>query len=68
MVVVGPENKAEIRPVKPGRRIEQKWIIEEGLKPGERIVVEGTQKARAGTAVNPKPWTPAAPSPAATSR
>ena len=46
VVVVGPENKAEIRPVKTGRRIEQMWIIEEGLKPGERIVVEGVQKAR----------------------
>jgi membrane fusion protein (multidrug efflux system) len=63
VVVVGPENKAEIRPVKTSRRVEQRWIIEEGLKPGERIVVEGTQKARAGVVVNPKPWTPPSPSP-----
>jgi membrane fusion protein (multidrug efflux system) len=68
VVVVGPENKAEIRPVKTGRRIEQMWIIEEGLKPGEGIVVEGVQKARAGVAVNPKPWTPPSPSPATTNR
>lgn len=68
VAVVGPGNKAEIRPVKTGRRIEQMWIIEEGLKPGERIVVEGVQKARAGVAVNPKPWTPPSPSPAATNR
>jgi membrane fusion protein (multidrug efflux system) len=68
VAVVGPGNKAEIRPVKTGRRIEQMWIIEEGLKPGERIVVEGLQKARVGVAVNPKPWTPPSPSPAATNR
>jgi membrane fusion protein (multidrug efflux system) len=64
VVVVGADNKAEVRLVKPGRRIEQRWIIEEGLKPGERIVVEGTQKARAGVMVNPKPWKQPTPSPA----
>jgi len=68
VVVVGPGNKAEVRPVKPGRRIEQMWIIQEGLKPGERIVVEGLEKARKGITMNPKPWTPPSPSPAATSR
>jgi membrane fusion protein (multidrug efflux system) len=62
VVVVGAENKAEIRPVKMGRRVEQRWIVEEGLKPGERIVVEGTQKATQGTVVNPKPWRPSPPS------
>jgi membrane fusion protein (multidrug efflux system) len=68
VVVVGPENKAEIRPVKTGRRIQQMWIIEEGLKPGEHIVVEGVQKARAGVTVNPKPWAPPSPSPGAPNR
>jgi len=58
VVVVGADNRAEVRPVKAGRRIEQRWIIDEGLKPGERIVVEGMEKARAGVIVNPKPWTP----------
>ena len=65
LAVVGPENKVEIRPVKTGRRINQSWIIEEGLKPGERIVVEGVQKARAGVTVNPKAWTPPSSSPEA---
>lgn len=60
VIVVGADNKAEIRPVKMGRRIEQRWIVEAGLKPGERIVVEGTTKARAGMPVNPRPWTPPA--------
>jgi membrane fusion protein (multidrug efflux system) len=57
VVVVAADHKAEIRPVKVGRRIDQRWIIEEGLKPGERIVVEGIQKARSGIIVNPQPWT-----------
>lgn len=55
VVVVGADNKASIRPVKAGERIGQQWIISEGLKPGERVIVEGIQKAREGTLVNPKP-------------
>ncbi len=61
VVVVGADNKAEVRPVKMGRRVDQMWIVEAGLKPGERIVAEGVQKARAGVVVNPKPWTAATP-------
>lgn len=59
--VVGADNKASIRPVKVGRRIGAAWIIEEGLKPGERVIVEGVQKARDGAPVAPKPWTPQPP-------
>ena len=33
------------------------WVIEDGLKPGERVVVEGLQKVRDGEPVKPKPWT-----------
>lgn len=69
VVVIGAGNQAEIRPVKMGRRVGQRWIVEEGLMPGERIVVEGTLKARAGAAVNPKPWNPpATPTPTVTPR
>ena len=32
------------------------WIIEEGLKPGEKVVAEGTQRVKAGTTVDPKPF------------
>jgi membrane fusion protein (multidrug efflux system) len=32
------------------------WIIDEGLKPGERVVAEGIQKVRPGMVVNPKPY------------
>jgi membrane fusion protein (multidrug efflux system) len=58
VVLVGPDNKAHIQPVTMGRRFEHSWIVEEGVKRGDRVVVEGTQKAREGALVNPKPWTP----------
>ena len=54
VVVVGPENKASIRPVKTGERVGQMWIITDGIKPGEQVIVEGIQKAREGVVVNPK--------------
>lgn len=63
IAVVGDGNKVELRPVKPGDRVGSDWIISEGLKVGETIVVEGTQKVRPGAIVTPKPY---APAPAAT--
>lgn len=60
IAVVGEGNKVELRPVKPGERIGSDWIISAGLKPGEKIIVEGTQKVRDGAVVNPKPFDPAA--------
>ena len=54
VVVVGSDNKASIRPVKVGERLGQMWIITDGLKPGEQVIVEGVQKAREGTPVHPK--------------
>jgi membrane fusion protein (multidrug efflux system) len=55
IAVVGPDNKVSIRSVKVGERVGSLWIIEDGLKPGERIVTEGTQKVRPDVVVNPKP-------------
>ena len=60
IAVVGESNKIDLRPVKPGERVGSDWIISEGLKAGEKIVVEGTQKVRPGAIVNPKPFEPAA--------
>ncbi len=54
VAVVGAENKVDMRPVKPGERVDSLWIILEGLKPGERVVVEGIQKVRPGITVTPK--------------
>jgi len=61
IAVVGEGNKVDIRPVKPGERVGSDWIISEGLKAGEQIVVEGTQKVRPGAVVTPKPYAPASP-------
>ena len=53
--VVGADGKIEQRAVKTGDRIGDQWLILEGLKPGETLVVEGVQKARAGSVVKPVP-------------
>ena len=55
IAVVGPDNKVSIRLVKVGERVGTQWIVDEGLKAGEMVVVEGVQKVREGTPVNPKP-------------
>ena len=44
-----------MRTVKPGEKVGTMWVIDEGLKPGEQVVVEGLQKLREGTLVTPKP-------------
>jgi len=54
VVVVGADNKASIRPVKVGERIGQMWMLTEGVKAGEQVIVEGMQKAKEGVAVHPK--------------
>ena len=51
--VVGPDNKVALRSVTLGDRVGSDFIVTEGLKAGERIVVEGIQKARPGATVNP---------------
>lgn len=57
VAAVDNEDKVSIRAVKVGDRVGTEWIIAEGLKPGERVVVEGVQKVRQGMQVNPKPYT-----------
>jgi membrane fusion protein (multidrug efflux system) len=59
VAVVGADSKVSMRTVKAGARVGDLWVIDEGLKPGERIVVEGLQKVREGATVNPKPAEPA---------
>jgi RND family efflux transporter MFP subunit len=63
VAVVGADNKVAIRSVQTGERVDTFWIIEKGLKAGERVVAEGTLKARDGTTVTPVPFKPAAGSP-----
>lgn len=69
VTVVDVDNKAQQRPVLLGDRVGELWIVKSGLKPGERIVVDGAQKAPPGTVVAPTMITeaqldqPPAPSP-----
>ena len=54
--VVGQDNKIAIRSIKVGQRVGTRWIIEDGLKPGERVVAQGQQTLHPGTIVQPKPY------------
>ena len=63
VAVVDQNDKVSIRPVKMGERIGAMWQVTEGLKPGDRVVVQGLQKAREGSTVAVKEWTPPAQSP-----
>ncbi len=60
VAVVDNDNKVSIVTVKVGERAGPMWIIEQGLKPSERVVAEGVQKVSAGAPVNPKPFAAAA--------
>jgi RND family efflux transporter MFP subunit len=53
--VVGPDNKVSTKTVKVGDPVGSRWIIDEGLQPGARVVVEGARTSD-GTLVNPKPF------------
>ena len=57
--VVGAGNKIEARAVKTGARVGDAWLIEEGMKAGDRVVVEGMLTVRPGSVVNPVPYQPA---------
>jgi membrane fusion protein (multidrug efflux system) len=51
VAVVDPDNKVRIQPVRVGDRTGNLWAIDEGLHPGDRVVVEGTQKIKEGMTV-----------------
>jgi membrane fusion protein (multidrug efflux system) len=54
VAVVGGDDTVEVRMVTPAQRIGSLWVIESGLKAGERVVVEGVQKVRPGVKVKPE--------------
>ena len=64
--VIGETNQIRVQSVNVGDQVGSGWIIKSGLKAGDRVVVEGTQKAKEGTVVVPKPYTANSNSPAAT--
>ncbi len=54
IAVVGPDDTVSIRTVKPGERVGSDWIIDSGLKPGDRVIIEGFQRVKSGMKVNPE--------------
>jgi membrane fusion protein (multidrug efflux system) len=52
VAVVGPDNKVDIRPIQTGLRLGTLQVVEKGIRAGDRVVVEGTQKVSAGLLVN----------------
>jgi membrane fusion protein (multidrug efflux system) len=57
VAVVGADNKITIRAVQTGERVDAMWVITNGLSAGDRVVAEGTQKVKEGSAVTPTPFT-----------
>jgi len=58
VALVGADNTVTFKNVKVGPRVDTLWVIEEGLKPGDQVVVEGLQALRDGMTVHPKPMPP----------
>ncbi len=65
VAVVGTDNKVTIKVVKTGPLEGSLWVIEEGLKPGDRIIVEGLQRVKSGMTVVPKEASSSSPAAAA---
>jgi membrane fusion protein (multidrug efflux system) len=61
VTVIGPDNKPAPRTVKIGSQNGDSWVVTDGLKEGEKVMVDGFQKLQMlppGTPVQPVPWTP----------
>ena len=53
---VGPDNKVQARPVTTAERVGDQWVIDQGLRPGDRVIVEGQLRVRPGALVRPMPY------------
>ncbi len=58
LALVGPTRRVRVVPVEVGPRVGSDWVITGGLRPGERVIAEGAQKARDGALVAPVPYRP----------
>jgi RND family efflux transporter MFP subunit len=56
VAVVGSDNKVTMRTITPGPTVGQMLVVQDGLKPGETILVDGTQKVSTGATVAPRPF------------
>jgi membrane fusion protein (multidrug efflux system) len=54
--VVGADNKVTIQTVKLGPLFGDMWVVESGLQPGDKVIVDGLQRVRTGVTVTPKPY------------
>lgn len=64
LVVLDASNNADRRNVELGPLVESEYVIDEGVSPGERVVVMGVEKVRPGVPLQPVPWQPSAEPPA----
>ncbi len=55
VVMVGPDNKAVIRAITAERAVSDKWLVTGGLKPGDKVIVEGLGRIRMGQPIRPVP-------------
>jgi membrane fusion protein (multidrug efflux system) len=56
IAIVDDHNAVHVKTVRVGDQVGTEWLIEAGLEPGQRIIVEGTQKVKEGTVVEPEPY------------
>ena len=56
VLLVGAEDKVEQRVIKVARTVGDSWLVSEGLKPGDRVILEGIQRAKPGTQVKAVPF------------
>ncbi|HRF08316.1 MAG TPA: efflux RND transporter periplasmic adaptor subunit [Xanthobacteraceae bacterium] len=61
--VVRGDNRAVVQPVRLGRTVSNQWLVEDGLRTGDRVIVDGFQKFVAGDIVAPTAWSPTAQRP-----
>jgi membrane fusion protein (multidrug efflux system) len=57
-LVVGPDNTVELRTIRTDRAVGDQWLVTSGLKPGDRVIVEGIQSAKPGAKVVPEEYRP----------
>jgi len=65
VMLVGADNKLVVRPVRTGQLVDGHWLVSDGIKDGERVIVSGVQKLKAGSVVKVRPEASANPAPPA---
>ena len=53
---MGADDKVQLKTITTSDRVGDAWVVEQGLKPGERVIVEGQLKVRPGMTVHPSPY------------